>query len=59
MAARLLMVRRELKRYQASRDYRDLALTPVSDDGALELLTVTETARCAAGAKLRPLANAR
>ncbi|PPQ29085.1 radical SAM protein [Rhodopila globiformis] len=59
MAARLLLVRRELKRDEAARDYRDLALTPVSDDDALELLTVTETARRAAGTKLRPLANAR
>ena len=59
MAARLLMVRHRLKRDKAARDYRDLALTQVGDEDALELLTVTDAARRAAGAKLRPLANAR
>jgi radical SAM superfamily enzyme YgiQ (UPF0313 family) len=59
MAARLLMVRHGLKRDPAAREYRDLALTPVGDDEALELLTVTEAARRAARVKLRPLANAR
>jgi hypothetical protein len=59
MAARLLIVRHRLKRDPAAREYRDLALTPVGDDSALELFTVTETARRAARAKLRLLANAR
>jgi hypothetical protein len=56
MATRLLMLRRRLKRDPAACDYRDLALTPVNDDGALEMLTVTAAARAAARAKLRPLA---
>jgi radical SAM superfamily enzyme YgiQ (UPF0313 family) len=59
MAARLLVVRHRLKRDHAAREYRDLALTPVSDDNTLELFTATETARRASRAKLRPLANAR
>jgi radical SAM superfamily enzyme YgiQ (UPF0313 family) len=59
MAVRLAMVRHGLKRDKAARDYRDLALTPVGDEDGLALLTVTEAARRAAGAKLRPLANAR
>ncbi|MFL5288249.1 MAG: B12-binding domain-containing radical SAM protein [Rhodopila sp.] len=58
MAARLLMVRRALKRDPTARDYRDLALTPVGDDDALELLTVTEAARRAARVKLRPVVDA-
>ncbi|MFL5257316.1 MAG: hypothetical protein ACJ8AI_31445 [Rhodopila sp.] len=58
MAARLLMVRRALKRDPTARDYRDLALTPVGDDDALELLTVTEAARRAARVKLRPVVGA-
>jgi hypothetical protein len=59
MAARLLILRHRLKRDQAAREYRDLALTPVCDDDALQLLTVTEVARRAARAKLRPLVDAR
>jgi radical SAM superfamily enzyme YgiQ (UPF0313 family) len=59
MAARLLALRHRLKRDPAARDYRDLALTPVGDDAALDLLTATESARTAARAKLRPLAVAR
>jgi hypothetical protein len=55
MAARLLVVRYRLKRDPMARYYRDLALTPVSEDGTLELLTVTEAARSAARARLRPL----
>jgi hypothetical protein len=58
MAARMLMLRRRLKRDPAARDYRDLALTPVSDDSALEMLTVTEAARSAARSRLRSLAVA-
>jgi Radical SAM superfamily len=56
MATRLLMLRHRLKRDAQARNYRDLALTPVNDDGALEMLTVTAAARTAARAKLRPLA---
>jgi radical SAM superfamily enzyme YgiQ (UPF0313 family) len=56
MATRLLMLRYRLKRNPAACDYRDVALTPVNDDGALEMLTVTAAARAAARAKLRPLA---
>jgi radical SAM superfamily enzyme YgiQ (UPF0313 family) len=59
MAARLLILRHRLKRDQAAREYRDLALTPVGDDEALQLLTVTEVARRAARSKLRPLVDAR
>ncbi len=55
MAARLLAVRRRLKRDPAARDYRDLALTPVGDDVALELLSATAAARQASRARLRPL----
>jgi radical SAM superfamily enzyme YgiQ (UPF0313 family) len=55
MAARLLLVRRSLKRDPAARDYRDLALTPVGDGEDLELLTVTEAARAAARTRLRKL----
>jgi radical SAM superfamily enzyme YgiQ (UPF0313 family) len=58
MATRLLMLRHRLKRDAAARDYRDLALTPVKDEEALEMLTVTPAARTAARAKLRPLAPA-
>ena len=58
MAARMLMLRRRLKRDPAARDYRDLALTPVSDDSTLEMLTVTEAARGAARSRLRSLAVA-
>jgi radical SAM superfamily enzyme YgiQ (UPF0313 family) len=58
MAARLLALRYRLKRDPAARDYRDLALTPVGNDDALELLTVTPAARSAAQAKLRPKAMA-
>jgi hypothetical protein len=53
-----IMVRRALKRDPTARDYRDLALTPVGDDDALELLTVTEAARRAARVKLRPVVGA-
>jgi hypothetical protein len=56
MATRLLIVRYRLKRDPHARDYLDLALTPVSEPDALDLLTVTETARRAARARLRPLA---
>ena len=59
MATRLVMLRRRLKRDPAARDYRDLALVPVGDGDTLELLTVTEAARVAARAKLRPRAVAR
>lgn len=55
MAVRLLIVRHRLKRDPTARYYRDLALTPVGDNDALELLTVTEAARSAARARLRPL----
>ena len=58
MAARLLMLRRRLKRDPEAAAYRDLALTPVSDEGTLELLTSTEAARAAARARLRPMAVA-
>jgi hypothetical protein len=58
MAARLVIVRHSLKRDQAAHEYRDLALTPIGDEDALELLTVTEVARRAARAKLRPLQGA-
>jgi radical SAM superfamily enzyme YgiQ (UPF0313 family) len=58
MAVRLLALRHRLKRDPAARDYRDLALTPIGDDAALELLTVTASARNAARARLRPLAVA-
>jgi hypothetical protein len=58
MAARLLLLRRRLKRNPAARDYRDLALTPVNQDDELELLTVTEAARNAARARLRSLVPA-
>jgi radical SAM superfamily enzyme YgiQ (UPF0313 family) len=58
MATRLLMLRHRLKRDPAACDYRDLALTPVNDDGALELLTATAAARTAAREKLRTLAAA-
>ena len=44
--------------FQDSVEYRDLALTPIGDEDALELLTVTEVARRAARAKLRPLQGA-
>ena len=56
MAVRLLAVRHRLKRDPAARDYRDLALTPVGDDVALELLSATAAARQASRARLRPLA---
>ncbi len=56
MAARLLAVRQRLKRDPSARDYRDLALTPVGDDVALDLLTATAAAREASRARLRPLA---
>jgi radical SAM superfamily enzyme YgiQ (UPF0313 family) len=59
MAARLLMLRHRLKRDETAREYRDLALTPLGDDSALELFTATEATRRAAHAKLRPLATAR
>jgi radical SAM superfamily enzyme YgiQ (UPF0313 family) len=55
MTARLLMLRHRLKRDRMARDYRDLALMPVSDNSTLELFTTTESARNAARAKLRPL----
>jgi hypothetical protein len=58
MAARMLLLRHRLKRDPAARDYRDLALTPVSDDSTLEMLTVTEAARGAARSRLRSLAVA-
>ena len=56
LATRLLMLRYRLKRDPAARDYQDVALTPVNDDRALEMLTVTAAARTAARARLRPLA---
>jgi len=56
LATRLLMLRYRLKRDPAARDYRDVALTPVNDDEALEMLTVTAAARAAARMKLRQLA---
>jgi hypothetical protein len=56
MAARLLMVRRALKRDPAAAGYRDLALTPVGDEAGLALLTATEATRRAAGTRLRKLA---
>ena len=59
MAARLLLVRHRLKRDPAAGAYRDLALTPTGNDGALAMFTSTEAARRAARAKLRPLAAAR
>jgi radical SAM superfamily enzyme YgiQ (UPF0313 family) len=59
MAGRLLILRHRLKRNPAAREYRDLALTPIGDDDALEMFTVTEGARRAARAKLRPLAGVR
>jgi hypothetical protein len=55
MTTRLLMLRHSLKHDRTACDYRDLALTPVSDSSALELLTVTESARNAARTRLRPL----
>ncbi len=55
MTTRFLILRYRLKHDPGARDYRDLALTPVSDNSALELLTVTESARNAARARLRPL----
>jgi hypothetical protein len=58
MATRLLLLRHRLKRDPAARDYRDLALTPVDGDNALELLTVTEAARNAARVRLRKLSRA-
>ncbi|HET8996980.1 MAG TPA: hypothetical protein VFN42_09955, partial [Acetobacteraceae bacterium] len=57
MAVRLLLLRHRLKRDKTARDYRDLALTPVSDE-SLEMLTVTEAARTAARTRLRPRALA-
>jgi len=56
MTMRLLILRYRLKHDRNARDYRDLALTPVSDNGTLQLFTITESARSAARAKLRPLA---
>ena len=58
MAGRLLLLRHQLKRNPAARDYRDLALTPVNEGDSLELLTVTEAARNAARVRLRSLAPA-
>ena len=58
MATRLLLLRRRLKRDSAARDYRDLALTPVDDSSALEMLTVTQAARNAASVRLRKLSRA-
>jgi radical SAM superfamily enzyme YgiQ (UPF0313 family) len=59
MALRLLLVRHRLKRDPAAHSYRDLALTPVGEAESLEMFTVTESARQAAQARLRPLAAAR
>jgi hypothetical protein len=47
-----------IRLHVAAHDYRDLALTRVSDDSALEMLTVTEAARGAARSRLRSLAVA-
>jgi hypothetical protein len=58
MASRLLMVRHRLKRDPGASDYRDLALTPVSDEAGLALLTTTEATRRAAGTRLCKLAAA-
>ncbi|MFL5251975.1 MAG: B12-binding domain-containing radical SAM protein, partial [Rhodopila sp.] len=55
MAARLLLLRTRLKRDKAAREWRDLALTPIGDSDTLEMLTVTEAARAAAGNRLRKL----
>ncbi len=55
MTVRLLVLRYRLKHDYTARDYRDLALTPVRDSSTLELFTTTDSARRAAGAKLRPL----
>jgi hypothetical protein len=48
-------VSRVLKRDPATAAYRDIALTPVSDEETLELLTSTEAARTAAHTRLRPM----
>jgi radical SAM superfamily enzyme YgiQ (UPF0313 family) len=58
MAMRLLMLRHQLKRDPAARDYNDVALAQVADGDTLQLLTVTVAARRAARAKLRPPAVA-
>jgi hypothetical protein len=59
MAARLLLIRHRLKRDAGARLYRDLALTPVANDGALELLTTTAAARVAAEKRPRRVSAAR
>ncbi|HSU05130.1 MAG TPA: hypothetical protein VLI93_06125 [Acetobacteraceae bacterium] len=58
VATRLLLLRRELKRDPAARDYKDLALTPTDTGNPLELFTVTEAARTAARAPMRKMAVA-
>ena len=55
MAARLLLVRHRLKRDLEAQFYRDLALTPSTDEAALELFTTTAAARMAAHKQRRPL----
>jgi hypothetical protein len=59
MTVRLLTLRYRLKHDGTAHRYRDLALTPISDPRRLELLTVTESARNAARARLRPLMTTR
>jgi hypothetical protein len=54
MTTRLLILRYRLKHDRQAHAYRDLALTPVGDDSALEIFTVSESARTAARARLRP-----
>jgi hypothetical protein len=48
MTARLVHLRHQLKRDSQAVFYRDLALTPVSDDAPLELFTATPAAVAAA-----------
>jgi hypothetical protein len=58
VAVQLLLLRHRLKRDPASRDYRDLALTPTPVGDPLEMFTITEAARAAARAPMRKVAVA-
>ncbi|MBV8523150.1 MAG: radical SAM protein [Acetobacteraceae bacterium] len=56
MAARLLLIRRQLKRDPEAGRYRDLALTPATDDQALEMFTISAAARAAGRKQQQPSA---
>jgi radical SAM superfamily enzyme YgiQ (UPF0313 family) len=54
MIAHFLRLRRQLKRDPKAALYRDLALTPVADEGPLELFTATPSAVATAAKRKRP-----